>query len=98
MALLEDLQDDLRVPAVLEQRVARVVEVRVRVPTGAHLLDRQVEDRGVEPPARRDRHRSSSRHACNAASATSTWSGDGSRVPSRCCSSCPGFASARESG
>ena len=45
-----------------QQRRARVVEVRVRVPAGAHLLDRQVEDRRVEPLARRD-HCSSSRQA-----------------------------------
>ena len=39
-----------------EQRLARVVEVRVRVPAGAHLLDRKVEDLGREPRPKRLRH------------------------------------------
>ena len=95
--LLEDLHHDLRVAAVLEQRRACVVEVRVRVPAGAHLLDRQVEDARVETRARRD-HDSSSRHACSAASATSSCAAVGSRVPKRCCSSWPGFASSRATG
>ncbi len=95
--LLEDLHHDLRVAAVLEQRRACVVEVRVRVPAGAHLLDRQVEDARVETRPRRD-HDSSSRHACNAASATSSCAAVGSRVPNRCCNSWPGFARSRATG
>ena len=54
--LLEDLHDDARAPLVAQQRVARVVEVRVGVPAGAHLLDRQVEDLGLEPSSGRLRH------------------------------------------
>src|SRR5215211_5092677 len=50
MLLLEDLHDDARVAAVLEQRRARVVEVGVGVVAGAHLLDREVEDLRREPP------------------------------------------------
>ena len=46
--LLEDLHDDARMAPVLEQRVARVVEVGVGVVAGPHLLDRQVEDLGLE--------------------------------------------------
>ena len=42
--LLEDLHDHPRVPAVLEQRLARVVEVDVGVVALPHLLDREVED------------------------------------------------------
>ena len=83
MLLLEDLHHDLRVAPVLEQRGARVVEVRVRVPAGAHLLDGKVEDARVEARPGRD-HDSSSRHARNAASATSSCAAVGSRVPNRC--------------
>ena len=46
--LLEDLHHDARMSAVLEQRGARVVEVGVGVVAGPHLLDRQVEDLGLE--------------------------------------------------
>ena len=42
--LLEHLHHDPRVAAVGDQRLARVVEVGVRVVARLHLLDRQVED------------------------------------------------------
>ena len=75
--------------------VARVVEVRVRVPAGAHLLDRQVEDRRARAALRgRVRHARARGRRASAASATSSCSGVGSAVESRCCSSCPGFDSA----
>ena len=47
LVLLEDLHDDVRPPAVPSSVAACVVEVRVRVPAGAHLLDRKVEDLGA---------------------------------------------------
>jgi hypothetical protein len=50
--LLEDLHHDARRPAVLQERRARVVEVRVGVVALAHLLDRQVEDFGGKTLAR----------------------------------------------
>ena len=46
VVLLEDLDDDPRMAAVGQQSRAGVVEVRVGVPPGAHLLDREVEDFG----------------------------------------------------
>ena len=45
--------------AVVQKRRAGVVEVRVGVPAGTHLLDRQVEDLGIESPPRGRRHGSS---------------------------------------
>ena len=97
MVLLEDLHDDARAPAVAQQRRARVVEVRVGVVPGAHLLDGQVEDRRIEPLTRRDHLRAPGTHGAPRRRPRAARR-VGSRVPSRCCSSCPGFASARESG
>ena len=101
---LEDLHDDPRMAAVVEQRGAGVVEVRVAVVAVSHLLDREVEDRRVETRPRGRRvgvtvtpcpaRRAST--ACRAASATSSCSGLGSLVESRRWSSVPGRASARE--
>jgi hypothetical protein len=104
LPLLEDLHHHTGTAAVVEQRRARVVEVRVAVVAVAHLLDGEVEDLGVEPrPARTwpgDRHaaaRSASSTAWSAASATSSCSALGSLVDSRRWSSVPGRARARES-
>ena len=104
LLLLEDLHDDPRVPPVREQRLAGEVEVDVGVVALPHLLDREVEDlrwEALPPPVRLHRHSSGDsrrRHSARAASATSSCSGEGSAVTSRCCSSWPGRASARASG
>ena len=98
---LEDLHHDARPPAVGEQRVARVVEVRVGVVALAHLLDREVEDLRREPLSRPfasspsspapDRLRARPRRP-RAARATARRSRSGA------CSSWPGRASAFASG
>src|SRR5437763_10027279 len=44
MFLLKDLHYDTRTPLIGKQRLTRVVEVRVGVVPGAHLLDRKIED------------------------------------------------------
>src|SRR5580700_7314038 len=46
---LEDLHPHLRVVAVPLHDLARPVEVRVGIITGAHLLDGKVEDERAEP-------------------------------------------------
>jgi hypothetical protein len=46
MVLLEDLHDDIRVPAVREERRSGVVEVGIRVPAGAELFHGEAEDLG----------------------------------------------------
>ena len=50
LLLLEHLHDDPWVPSVLEQRLAGVIEVDVRVVAPPHLLDREVEDLRREAP------------------------------------------------
>jgi hypothetical protein len=78
---LEQLHQHARPASVVQERGARVVEVRVAVVAIAHLLDRKVEDLGVEARAplagRREGHRayasSAARQAAIAASATSSW-------------------------
>ena len=100
---LEDLHRDPRMAAVVEQRGAGVVEVRVAVVPVSHLLNREMRRSpgrdgqtwrvGVTVtrcPARRGGRR------LQAASATSSCSGLGSLVESRRWSSVPGRASARE--
>ena len=110
--LLEDLHDHARVAPVPEQRLAGVVEVDVGVVALPHLLDREVEDLRWEaalpsrsPLAGDSRGArvvqltgSRRRHSWRAAFATSSCSCEGSAVTRRCCSSCPGRASARASG
>ena len=101
LVALEDLHHDARAAAVAEERLARVVEVRVGVVALPHLLDREVEDlrrQPVRPSSFAVSPSSSSRQAASAASATSSCSGEGSAVAIRCCSSCPGRASAFASG
>ena len=87
---------------VREQRLAGVVEVDVGVVALPHLLDREVEDLRWEAPLPRlEGHLqadSRRRHSARAAFATSSCSGEGSAVTSRCCSSWPGRASARANG
>jgi hypothetical protein len=71
--LLEDLHEDAGSRVLGEQRVPCVVEVRVGVVPGPHLLDRQLEHPGIEPLARPLAHSVSRvRQASRAAFATST--------------------------
>src|SRR5207302_8091166 len=48
LLLLEHLHDDARAATVGAQRLAGVVEVRIGVVAGAHLVDREVEHLGIE--------------------------------------------------
>ena len=50
--LLEHLHHDARMATVLQQRRARMVEVRIGVVALAHLLDGQIEHFGREPLVR----------------------------------------------
>ena len=93
--LLEHLHEHPRTQTGGEQRRPRVVEVGIGVVAVPHLLDRELEHLRVETlPPEDDRHLSSARQASRAASATSTWSADGSAVEKRRWSSNPGRARA----
>ncbi len=102
LLLLEDLHHDARVALVVEQHLARVVEVRVGVVALPHLLDREVEDLGREPrPPSLDRHLLPPRAAGRRRARPRRPRAARGRLrgrASRCWSSWPGLASARESG